>query len=712
MNPVVFDSTGYRIGGVSTPLISGEFHYFRVPKADWRRRMRLFKETGGNTLSTYIPWLLHEPEEGRFAWGGDGLDLEGFLQVAREEGLYVIARPGPYQYSELIYDGLPGWLCENYPEVLARNPEGQILRKASISYVHPLFWDKVRRWFDAVCPILARYCLTPSGGSGPIAFIQIDNEMGGVHEWFGGLDYNPVSMGFGQSDGRYPLWLQARYSDIRTLNTQYGTRYASFAEVEPCGGQGVCVIRRRKDYFHFYLGTIAAYARFLTDQVRAHHIQTPIVHNSAHPNMNTYFLETVAELGDGFLLGSDHYYNLGQTWPQNNPTPQYAVRCLLSLEELRLMGFPPTVFELPGGSCADWPPLTPSDALASYMTNLAFGMKGFNYYIFTGGQNPPAAGAMSDMYDYSAAISPTGEIRPLLAAQKAFGQAITERPWLATAERVCDFRMGLDLEYARALKYWPDEEPRPTPKEAWEAMRAGPLTTALCLGLSPEMVRLDAPLGARLPGRGTKPLLVVAACSMAARKQQAIVNELNAGGHALILPVLPWLDDHLNPCTILSDYLGAPTFNPPPKSPLRPRVAGVANVLGNVAALWERLPPGAEILGMEERSGKPLAWSWTTPGGGTVIVLGLSWQHSMREQEQMLKNLLVRLGCEPAVHGSNPNVWVTVWTAGHKAVIFLLNLLSAPMETAVSVTLPDGRLLDLGRHRLDPVSVTLIDRDV
>jgi beta-galactosidase len=425
--------------------------------------------------------------------------------------------------------------------------------------------------------------------------------------------------------------------------------------------------------------------------------------------MNTYFLETVAELGGNFVLGSDHYYNLNQNWPQNHPTPQYAVRCFLSLEELRLMGFPPTVFEMPGGSASDWPPITAPDALASYMANLAFGMKGFNYYVFTGGQNPPGAGSITELYDYSASIGPTGETRPLFDAQKTFGRAITDRPWLAAARRLCDFRLALDLEHSRTDHYWLNGGPQPTPKQAWDTMRTGPLTTALCAGFSPEMVRLDGSLDARMPGRGSKPLLVVAASSMAAGKQQAIVDDLKAGGNALILPVLPWLDDNLNPCTILSDYLGAPKFTSPPKSPLRPLVAGVVNVFGDVVALWEGLPAGAKIVGVEERSGKPLAWSWPTPGGGTVIVLGMSWLHAMHEQERMLKNLLLQLGCEPAVQCSNPNVWVTVWMAGDKAVVFLISLFSAPMVAEVTVTFPDGRRVDLGRHTLAPVTVKMVD---
>src|SRR5664279_1429278 len=97
--PITFDHRCYSIGGKPAFLYSGEFHYFRVPRADWRRRMRLFKQAGGNCLATYVPWLMHEPEEGRFVFDEGQLDLEEFLRLAGEVGLYVIARPGPYQLS-------------------------------------------------------------------------------------------------------------------------------------------------------------------------------------------------------------------------------------------------------------------------------------------------------------------------------------------------------------------------------------------------------------------------------------------------------------------------------------------------------------------------------------------------------------------------------------------------------------------------------------
>ena len=97
--------------------------------------------------------------------------------------------------------------------------------------------------------------------------------------------------------------------------------------------------------------------------------------------MNSMFLETVNAMGDGFLLGSDHYYTLNHGWAQNNPTPRYALKVFYSNELLRLMGMPPTVLEMPGGSPSDTPPILKEDLQACYYANLAMGMKGMNLYI-------------------------------------------------------------------------------------------------------------------------------------------------------------------------------------------------------------------------------------------------------------------------------------------------------------------------------------------
>lgn len=58
MAKVSWDGQSYSFGDERRFLISGEFHYFRVPQADWRRRLRLWKDAGGNAIATYVPWLI------------------------------------------------------------------------------------------------------------------------------------------------------------------------------------------------------------------------------------------------------------------------------------------------------------------------------------------------------------------------------------------------------------------------------------------------------------------------------------------------------------------------------------------------------------------------------------------------------------------------------------------------------------------------------
>lgn len=372
MRSIQWNHQCYLLDGKPGFLVSGEFHYFRVPRQDWRKRLELFKESGGNCVATYVPWILHEPTEGDIRFGDiPERDLEGFLNLCKEMDLLVICRPGPYQYSELKYDGLPGWLCENYPELLACNINGESFRASSVSYIHPVFLQKTKKWFDAVCPIIARHTLSKGG---PVAFVQFDNELMGIHEWFGGWDYNSVSMGFGKEDGRYAMFLRERYGSIDALNNAYGSNYDSFSQVRPeqrDAGTAMEERRRVKDYQDFYFCMCAEYAAILTGWFRELGIDCDIVHNSANPGMNAYFLEIVQRMGNQFILGSDHYYNLNMDWEQNNPTPQYGVKCFCSNEELRLMGFPVTIYEIPGGSCSDWPPITATDLKACYMANIA-----------------------------------------------------------------------------------------------------------------------------------------------------------------------------------------------------------------------------------------------------------------------------------------------------------------------------------------------------
>ena len=42
-------------------ILSGEVHYFRIPRSHWKHRLKALRAVGLNTVSTYIPWNAHNP---------------------------------------------------------------------------------------------------------------------------------------------------------------------------------------------------------------------------------------------------------------------------------------------------------------------------------------------------------------------------------------------------------------------------------------------------------------------------------------------------------------------------------------------------------------------------------------------------------------------------------------------------------------------------
>jgi beta-galactosidase len=374
---------------------------------------------------------------------------------------------------------------------------------------------------------------------------------------------------------------------------------------------------------------------------------------------------------------------------------------------LRLMGYPPSVLEIPGGSASNWPPVLAGDAKTTYLTNLAFGMKGVNYYIFTGGPNPPGAGSNTDSYDYGAGIGANGEVRPLYQAQKEFGKLAHKHANLLTGERRSDFRMGMDFEYARSEHYWGERGPFLFSNvDAWQFARKGVLSSALCASLSPAFVNLDAD---DWTGDTRTPLVIVSSASMSEAKQRRVIQFLENGGKAIITPVIPTLDENLQPMPMLEDFLGWPKQAANSAGLSRPRIGPVVNVNGTVYP-FTSLPQNARVLGLDEFTGQPIAAEIITPGGGRAVLLGMSWNQAMREHERMLAHLLGELGLEQAIVCSNPNLWATLYPGKEQSTLFVLNLFTQPQEAHIRVRLrAGGPLVDAGHVQVDAMTVKVID---
>ncbi|XP_076620874.1 beta-galactosidase [Colletes latitarsis] len=151
----------FLLDGQPFRYVSGSFHYFRAPRRYWRDRLKKMRAAGLNAVSTYVEWNLHEPSEDEWHWSGNA-DLVEFLNIAQEEDLLVLLRPGPYICAERDFGGLPYWLLTRVPDIVLRTNDARYMR-----YVER-YLDKL---FEKINPYLR-------GNGGPIIMVQVENEYG------------------------------------------------------------------------------------------------------------------------------------------------------------------------------------------------------------------------------------------------------------------------------------------------------------------------------------------------------------------------------------------------------------------------------------------------------------------------------------------------------------------------------------------------------
>ena len=153
----------FLLNGEPFKILSGAIHYFRVDPSDWYHSLYNLKALGFNTVETYVPWNLHEPKKNEFQFDGI-LDLERFLSIAQDLGLYAIVRPSPYICAEWEFGGFPAWLLNE--QIRIRTNETAYLKH-------------VAEYYDVLMKKIVPYQLSNGGN---ILMIQIENEYGSYGE--------------------------------------------------------------------------------------------------------------------------------------------------------------------------------------------------------------------------------------------------------------------------------------------------------------------------------------------------------------------------------------------------------------------------------------------------------------------------------------------------------------------------------------------------
>lgn len=158
---VTFDKHSLIIDGKREFIRSGAFHYFRTPSYELAKdRFMKMKAGGYNTVEIYFWWKYHSEKQGEYDFTGLK-DIEKVLEAAREVGLYVISRPGPFINSEVSAGGFPLWLLKD-KDVIPRN------RIGTEYHYSEKYMEYITEWYDHIIPIINKF--------DNVILFQIENE--------------------------------------------------------------------------------------------------------------------------------------------------------------------------------------------------------------------------------------------------------------------------------------------------------------------------------------------------------------------------------------------------------------------------------------------------------------------------------------------------------------------------------------------------------
>lgn len=177
------DARGFIIGGKHVLPVMGEIHYARVPEQEWRREIQKMRAGGITMVATYVFWIHHEEEEGRWDWNGNK-NLRKFIEICQEEQMPVVLRIGPFCHGEVYQGGFPEWLTDK----AQRDPQHSKLRSQATGFMEATK-NLYQHIFAQVKGLLWK-------DGGPIVGVQIENECRGPWAYYMALKDIALEAGF------------------------------------------------------------------------------------------------------------------------------------------------------------------------------------------------------------------------------------------------------------------------------------------------------------------------------------------------------------------------------------------------------------------------------------------------------------------------------------------------------------------------------------
>lgn len=640
----------FQLDGDPFFFYGGEVHYFRTDPSQWHDRLSSVKDLGITVVSTYVPWLWHEPRPGQFDFTGatdPRRNLTHFIKLAHSLGLLIFVRPGPYVMSELRQEGLPAWLLEQHPEIIAQDARGNLHPTRMVSYLHPTFLRFADRWYDAVSQALTPYF---AQNGGPVILTQLDNEVGMLH------------------------WVSTLPDQSEDAESEY--RKFSMGNIASLYGSG--------DYWQrglFWRQYRARYLKHLEQEAARHGFPAPYIINvHGFRDYSVYSrgvdypigLSQLFEAADvpGAFLGGDFYP--GHVGYDNFHDLALAVTYTAATNSPEAPLFSP---EFQSGRFQDRPHLGPSDLDLAARVSVSYGLNGLNWYMLAGGDNPGDIGLFGRRHEWQAPIASDGTLRgsaPVVghlgSLFRTFGSA------LAGTKPVPDIHIGFYSAYYMTENPAEGQDSAIVQeivgeRDAWHF--DGIYRILVAANLTVQAVAVDKEAAILDPV--TTPILWMATCRyMDRRTQTRLAEYANAGGTLILGPRIPEWDLAGNPCRVLADSLHLPAA-------VAFGQRGLATILDVDSVFCANYTTFAateqsEVLGHVDRGSIPGAIiTRQKTGRGRTVLAGCALPDLYQYYHALVRTLAETLGCQPGIAVSNPAVHATRREGGQGGFLFVHN---------------------------------------
>jgi len=249
--------------------------YYRAPTPrpeDWERDLGQLRDHGMDTVKLWAQWRWNAPAPGAFSF----TDLDRLMALCGDLGLRVVIN--------VVFDVMPAWLVQQYPDCLMVRCDGRIVRPTGLPH---------RQIGGAPGP-----CLHHAGALAERQrFLQATVERFASHPavWLWDL-WNEPELTCGlvrggpaadqvcwcdSSRAAFIEWLKDRYHDLSSLNTTWARNYTDWAQAELPRERDVSAAWT--DWRLFFRDTLTSEMRWRAELTRSCDPRTPVMCHTVPP---------------------------------------------------------------------------------------------------------------------------------------------------------------------------------------------------------------------------------------------------------------------------------------------------------------------------------------------------------------------------------------------------------------------------------------------